>query len=79
MPSRRCGASTALPLPHWKKLGDQIISESRYRFRFKKLLPNVAFGVDEEITGPGHAFILPAGFAVQSLVRANDFGIGIGE
>ena len=47
--------------------------------RFEELLANDALGIDEEISRPRHALVLPDRLGVEHIVGPNGLGIRVGQ
>ena len=64
----------------WNLLSNKSASKAFDRSCFfEEFLANHATRIYEEVSRPCHAVKLSCGFAVQNLIGANNFGIGIGK
>src|SRR6266853_1687447 len=63
-----------------KKLAYNMVpGKSLPVLRFEELFPNCAVGIDEKISGPRHALVLPGRLDVQDVIGVKGFRIRVGE
>src|SRR4029077_14413541 len=63
-----------------KKLADYVVpGKSLPVLGFKEFFPNDALGINEEISGSGHALVLSGRFGIQNVISTNRLRIRVGE